>query len=610
MHSKVLIDDVKEKKLRKDNNDNLVKACRDLINTYDCNNIDNMGTVLREAFFELSEKTEQGACSGQSGKKVLKKLIHNHFNKDQLPTPAFIGGPTSLTVHYSYEYDMTVYIFGEFHGTKFDCKEVENPDSAKPKTNQTNTMPIEDFLEELLQKTNVYLDILFEIYPFDVEKGYKMQTSDLRMIKIHEKLNTCMHTKTREDEKCHLGRVHWIDIRKNTDGNMARVSQLFLTFCGIVNSFEKLEKSEENLLKEYNEFTKLISDYKDIFVDISNNCELMLHHDERLKIKKLTDYFKYLININPKIQRIDEKVTEQAEAGDDYNLQMFRKIYAIIIENLETKIKNYNTGDNKMYENIVKLAFYDFTYTPTAIPIKDIRDELHKIMLDVVTSLFTIDIFIMDLYAMFRVFKKYNTSKPAFNGAIPGDQPEKSHNVIIYAGECHSIHYRNILRKLNFVRKEETGGLKPLRSCISTEKIKMPFFQKNILLGDGMGGTNIRIANSVKPKMDITPLPSSLPWGDFSELPTPPVFTHESIPDIDPDKEYIDSEQIKKRNEENQMDKEHEEEEDEYDNMELVNYYKMENLNIDNVFEKELVLFDDMEPEYEIDDMICDMPHK
>jgi hypothetical protein len=108
--------------------------------------------------------------------------------------------------------------------------------------------------------------------------------------------------------------------------------------------------------------------------------------------------------------------------------------------------------------------------------------------------MFTVDIFIMDLYTMYRVFKKYNRSKPAFDGATLGDQPEKAHNVIIYTGETHSIHYRNILRKLKFVRKEATGGLKTRKTCISTEKITMPFFQKNILLGDGMGGTNIRFA--------------------------------------------------------------------------------------------------------------------
>jgi len=589
-------------KLRKDNGPNLAKACTDLINTYDCNNIDNMGSLLREAFFELSEKTEEGACSGQSGKKVLRKLIHNHFNKTELPTPAFIGGPTALTVHYSYEYDMTVYIFGEFHDTKFDCKEVENPDSAKPKSDQTNTMPIEDFLEELLQKTNVYLDILFEIYPFEVQKDYKMMSSHLRMVKIHEKLNTCMHTKTRGDEKCHLGRVHWIDIRKDIDGNMGLVSNLFLTFCGIVNSFAKLEKSDENLSKEYNAFTNLITTHKDIFIGVYNGGELNFSHGEKVKIYKLIEHFKGWIDNNHKIKKIREKVTKQAEEeGDDYNQKMFEKIYEIIIQNLETKIKNYNNGDNKMYENVKILALYDFTIIPPTISI-DQRNQLHKIMLDVVTSLFTVDIFIMDLYTMFRVFKKYNTSKPAFNGAIPGDQPEKSHNVIIYAGECHSIHYRNILRKLNFVRKEQTGSFRPLRSCISTDKITMPFFQKNILLGDGTGGTNrnIRIANLVKPNM--TPLQSSLPssWGSKTELPIPPVFTSQLIPETDSvNKKYIDREQIKK---ENQKDKEHEEEEheeeDDFDNMEHVNYYKtnMDNLNIDAIFE-DLDLLDSMRPE-------------
>jgi hypothetical protein len=371
--------------------------------------------------------------------------------------------------------------------------------------------------------------------------------------------------------------------------------------------YAKQEKSDENYSKEYEAFINLIVPCMDILVDIYQNCELKSGDQyEKVNIHNLTEYFKRRIEINPKIAKIIRKANEKNyQEGDDYNLQMFSKIYKIISENLETKIKNYNTGNNKMYENLLKLIGYNTTHIPPTT-IKDKRDELYNIMVDVVNSVFTIEIFIMDLYTMFRVFKKYNTSKLAFNGAIPGDQPEKSHNVIIYAGEYHSIHYRNILRKLNFVRKEQTGGLNPITSCIATEKITMPFFQKNILLGYGMQqGSNIRIANLVKPNM--TPLPSSLLWGDSPQLPNPPVSTYQLMPDIDSvHKKYIDREQIKKEKEEHEEEY-HEEEPDDFDNMELVNYYKtrMDILNIAEVFENKLEILGRME----VDDkgiMICD----
>jgi hypothetical protein len=105
----------------------------------------------------------------------------------------------------------------------------------------------------------------------------------------------------------------------------------------------------------------------------------------------------------------------------------------------------------------------------------------------------------------------------------------------------------------------------------------------------------------------MTPLPSSLSWGDSPELSTPPVFTYQVMPDIDSvDKKYIGREQIKKEKEEHE-DEDREEEPDEFDNMELVNYYKtrMDILNIAEVFEAKLDLLGSMD----VDDtgiMICD----
>jgi hypothetical protein len=157
---------------------------------------------------------------------------------------------------------------------------------------------------------------------------------------------------------------------------------------------------------------------------------------------------------------------------------------------------------------------------------------------------------------MLRLFKKYDRSTLPFTGAVQGDQPEKSHNIIIYAGEYHCIHYRNILRKLKFKKIESTGsGIESVKTCISTEKITNPFFQKNKLLRESnTRDTNIR--NPINPEESFDD--SLLRMG--KETVTKYMLDYKS-------KEDLEKERKQRKEETNGEDSEEEEEEDYYDDM-------------------------------------------
>jgi len=58
----------------------------------------------------------------------------------------------------------------------------------------------------------------------------------------------------------------------------------------------------------------------------------------------------------------------------------------------------------------------------------------------------------------------------------PIDQPDKAHNIIIYAGNSHSDIYRKFLTSIGFNQISKTGELD--NTCIDMKKIKQPFFSE------------------------------------------------------------------------------------------------------------------------------------
>ena len=73
-----------------------------------------------------------------------------------------------------------------------------------------------------------------------------------------------------------------------------------------------------------------------------------------------------------------------------------------------------------------------------------------------------------DAYLLGRVFKKFDISKRQ------NDEPIKPHNIIIYAGDGHSIIYRKFLKSIGFNRIESTKT--GFNNCIDMIGITQPLF--------------------------------------------------------------------------------------------------------------------------------------
>jgi hypothetical protein len=77
---------------------------------------------------------------------------------------------------------------------------------------------------------------------------------------------------------------------------------------------------------------------------------------------------------------------------------------------------------------------------------------------------------IADTYTLARIFKDFG------NKDLPIDQPDKAHNIIIYAGNSHSDIYRKFLKSIGFIQISKTGELD--NTCIDMKKIRQPFFSE------------------------------------------------------------------------------------------------------------------------------------
>jgi len=187
----------------------LNKICNQLTKTYNTNYLNYVDKKIQGMFLYESERNKNN-----KGNTVLMNLIYNHYKKKK-PIATFIGGPITLSLHWSNKYKKMIYIFGEKHSSTIDCDKIPDYNNEQ--------IPVELFLENLVKNTDVFLDIFIESPIF--EKGeYKnliLLHSDLRLDKVFNKFRLCIQSLTRVQEnikeQCRLSRIHYFDIRRKDD---------------------------------------------------------------------------------------------------------------------------------------------------------------------------------------------------------------------------------------------------------------------------------------------------------------------------------------------------------------------------------------------------------
>ena len=426
-----------------------------IIETYDPKILDDpiIPEKIRQSFYKIAETKD--ALGGP--RKVLAELISNHKNNVQKPMPKFIGGPLTLTCHFSKEYNKMIYIFGEYHTNKTNCGEFSS----------TNKMLVEDFIYELIDKTDVFIDIFLEINAIQRKgkeyKSYDGISNSRSMSELFNKLQKCVPYNTRHDNTCRLARVNYFDIRKinnNSYNNFYKyIFDVYHTclehiqyIYNLENSYDKDEISEEQY--DQLEQTKIIKTFDEIkkIIELNN---------------KRYNLFYYLTNDNVEnfwLERMYNNVYVIHELKKITDEELHEKITDFFEQTIRTFVysnkENWNDNINILLDTKTNMNDY----------IKSVN-IIFKTCISLLSR-------ICDMYTICRMFKDFDLERKPYEGADYKDQPKRANNIIIYAGDSHSIFYRAFLDKMQFKKISATS--KSL-TCVDLTNFPLPFFSMSAI---------------------------------------------------------------------------------------------------------------------------------
>ena len=425
--------------------------CEKLVTTYNANVLKDSTKELKEAFYnEAKNFANEPDC--MKGRKVLMSLINNYFHKTP-PSPKFIGGPKSLTHHWSEHYQKSIYIFGENHSPLMDCDDRFGK-KAKKEQWGVNKLSIEDFFVLLIKTTSAFIDLYIE---FPAYKGVeynsiKFGNQDIRLQKLLDRFQKCVEYSNRAAEDCRLARVHYFDIRSvKKDGKLTQSVDLF-------------ESKFSYIMKQYPKF-----EWADRFRTIINHK----------KNEYIIELLKGLAKTNDE-DFLDSLITKQLSLNVFIQKELGKIKDQRLIDNIIIFIRNEFLETTKRYRKRWQHNVPIILKTSQKDSIKD--NALIEAIDDILSTNSTIIMraLLADTYLLARVFKDFNMKEieeKGYKGAT--DQPDKAHNIIIYAGNAHSEVYRRFLNQLDFKQIAETGvGSNEFVTCVNMKKINQPFFSK------------------------------------------------------------------------------------------------------------------------------------
>jgi len=445
--------------------------CNILIETYNTSIIDYFDPSLKHALMEEALKcSSTNDISNGRKREVLASLIRNkqQLSKIDPSKVHFVGGPHNITYHWSTNYKKAVYIWGEIHDEKVDCP-------ILPKVIKTTN--IENFLLDHIENQIAFTDFFLEMPAYIIPHGYPEYGPNKRRLNILRILfKKCIgpeRTAPENASSCNSSRMHFFDIRKGE-------------VKGGTNSASLFEFDIQKFLIEYEYFNKDIDKHGDfvhnrLFLNIINNFVKRWNH--------FFEFFKNFSNNEP-----NTKLNHKKFWYDQiYNSTILKKEMDVMDDDVKPLLNRFIKKElddllDKGYEgvsthsdNVLKVNYMIDNYLNIgslairSTDIKSIKESINHIY---IRGTLHFNCLIIDAYLLARIFKKFNIdSKPRTT-----DEPEKAHNIIIYAGNLHSQRYRKFLKYLGFRQVESAGDLeKPqlhMRNCVLLSGITQPFFSK------------------------------------------------------------------------------------------------------------------------------------
>ena len=485
----------------------LEEWCDMMVKTYNTSIVENFPASLK-----LAVKDEAIKCvkskpnpNSQKNREVLMRLINNYFKyKDtEKRSPIdFIGGPHSLTLHWSAKYNKIIYTFGETHRSDV-CT-------------YANMMRIENFFERLFNHTGVFIDYLLEVEILEEGAEYQYAFPDSEQLRI-DILKTqsarCINSRLRQENKeCDTKRVHFIDIRYVEVVTEGQQSPVTLTMKNSTVNFAdffimnliKFIPSEDDVDifryggndEELNDI-KMVKHKKDVIRNIN-------HIFGRSDIKPLLDFILsvrvqdgFFDKTTSEDEFIKSELIKSTEETYEETYEEFWKkemeTHVYIKDELsrsteETKIREFAKEERKknLFPFISSIIYirsyftqcyvketetYDFT-----ILLNDDADYLDffPFLFDFYKQLMYLNAILVDVYTLARIFKKFQVNHA--RNTRKTDEPEEPHNIIMYAGDAHSIQVRRFLEKLGFELISESKGDAEKDFCVDVRHFEQPFF--------------------------------------------------------------------------------------------------------------------------------------
>jgi hypothetical protein len=437
--------------------------CEKLIKTYNTTIIDQMPYVLQQALYNDASSCSTGSYKqNEKDRTVLAELIHNHFAKktqrEEL-SHNYIGGPCTLTCHWSEQFQKLIYIFGEHHSEKTNCKEF--PENYGKNEEQSGIL-IEKYLKKLTEINDNFLDIFIEI------PAYKQKTltysnplslyGGQRLSEIGAEFSECMDAVSELNQtKCSRSRIHYIDVR-NVEWKPGYVNELdplsnFRNICFMI-----INSDSEDLNQKKKELSDIVnSNYGQYIMK-----GFLLQKD----IKEYLEFWHGMVLSNSYVKK------------ELYNCdkEMAEKIYDFtkkeIVEELDRehilervvdgKTEKKTTSTLQMIQDVTKFINY---YINNAIDPKIFIDQFRQLIWDYIIP---INAAVVDCYTLCRIFKKFNLQPDNPEKTRTTDEPETPSNIIIYAGDLHCNRYRKFLKEIGFSLIADIGSNKsPVKNCIN-----------------------------------------------------------------------------------------------------------------------------------------------
>jgi hypothetical protein len=320
----------------------------------------------------------------------------------------------------------------------------------------SNKMSIEYFLIELLRTTDAFVDIFFEISATGKKKNayhpsFKFSNSENRLKKLFDTFKDCIQYETRGHEKCRLSRIHFNDIRgEDNDGVKVETSLLgFLSIRMLTLSMRILNLYQTSLTDEKLKASFITDIIENEYIQIALSV-LMEPDEEKFKSFFMDQLYSSKYLSSEKVPELIKKFVED-------------KFMKKVMENRDIFIKSIPL----LLRSDTEPSIYAKAFEDVNVPI------------------ILIDAYRMDLYLICRLFKKFDMNYIEEKGYIGAtDQPERAHNIIIYAGDEHSSRYREFLRSLDFEVIAKTGVFVSdtdtcaCITCINMDTIQQPFFSE------------------------------------------------------------------------------------------------------------------------------------